>query len=177
MLKKTITYIDFDGNEVTDDYYFNISTSEIAKLELEQEGGLAVWMQQLIQSNDRHAILATFERIIQLSYGVRSEDGKRFMKGGEHWLSFYESNAYDVFFLELITDTQAAAAFINAIVPADLQQKAQAIAAARGVELPKEDVPDPEPWVTQDREPTPKELMNMTKEQMAAAMRRRIGSK
>lgn len=49
-------------------------------------------------------------------YGVKSEDGRRFMKSEEISRSFMESPAYEILFEELVTNDKAAADFVNAVM-------------------------------------------------------------
>lgn len=122
MLKKTITFIDYNGAQVTEDYYFNLTKSELAELELGTKGGLEKYLASIITSNDGGLIIETFKMLLQKAYGKKSEDGRRFMKSTEIWLDFLESPAYDNFFIELVTNADAAAAFVNGIMPSDLVQ-------------------------------------------------------
>lgn len=124
MLKKTIKYMDFNDAERSEDHYFNLSKTEIMKMELGVKGGLTEFIQRIISAQDTPALMEIFDELIHKAYGVKSADGKRFEKSEENWLAFKESGAYDVLFMELATDANKAAAFINAIVPAELAQEA-----------------------------------------------------
>ena len=125
MLKKTITYTDYKGNERTEDFYFNLTKAEVMEMELSTTGGLAEMIQNIVSAQDAPAIIKVFKELILKAYGERSLDGKQFMKkNGELAAAFAETEAYSVLFMELSTDDKAAAAFVNGIVPADLQQNA-----------------------------------------------------
>ena len=117
MLKKTITYEDYEGNTKTRDYYFNLTKSEIIKMENSEVGGLTKLLGKIIQEEDQPKIIEYFDRFIALSYGEKSADGQRFVKSKELSDAFFQSPAYDVLFQELMMDTKAAADFVNAIVP------------------------------------------------------------
>jgi hypothetical protein len=121
MLKKTITFNDLDGNPVTDIFYFNLTKSEIAELELSEEGGLASMLQSIVASGDNSQIIARFKWILAKSYGVRSTDNRRFIKSDQLFEEFTQTGAYDVLFLELLTNMQATGEFIAGIIPEDLQ--------------------------------------------------------
>ena len=123
MLTKTITYTDFDGTERTEKHYFYISTSELTKLELMTEGGMENKLRTIIDSKNRAQIIKTFEDIIDMSYGIKSDDGRQFKKSPEITKAFKETPAYDKFFMELLTDEKAAQEFINGIVSAELKQE------------------------------------------------------
>ena len=122
MLKKTIKYKDFNGNEREEDFYFNLMQSEIAELELSTVGGFTESIQKIIQTQDGPEIIKQFKKIILKSYGEKSADGKRFIKSDELSEAFSQTNAYSELFMELATDDEAASAFINGIVPHELKQ-------------------------------------------------------
>lgn len=128
MLKREISYEDFDGNRMTDIFYFNLSKTEIVELEVGYEGGLEAAIRRIMAAQDNKALLAEFKRIILASYGIRSEDGKRFIKTEDLRTEFSQTAAFDALFMELATDDDAAATFIKGILPADLSlevEKAQ----------------------------------------------------
>lgn len=126
MLKKTFTYTDYNGVERTEDHYFNLSKAEVMEMEMSTKGGLAEMIQRIIAAQDAPAIIKIFKDLIHKAYGVKSADGKRFIKSDELWAEFEQTEAYSQLFMELATDADAASKFINAIVPADLNQQANA---------------------------------------------------
>ena len=121
MLKKRIKYVDFDGNKREEDFFFHLMESEIAEMELSTAGGFTESIQRIIQSQDVPEIIRQFKTIILKSYGVKSPDGKRFIKNDSLSKDFSETNAYSKLFMELATDDEAASAFINGIVPEELK--------------------------------------------------------
>lgn len=123
MLKKTITYTDYNGNERTEDFYFNLSKAEIMKMEMSTPGGFAGLIQRVIAAQDQPALIKIFEDIIVKAYGEKTPDGKGFRKTKEITDAFMETDAYSELFMELATNSDAAAAFINGIIPADLAKK------------------------------------------------------
>lgn len=126
MLKRVITYTDFNGNQRTEPFYFNLSKAELAEWQLREQfsGGLEEHLSTIISSNDGGKIMDTFRMIISKAYGIKSEDGRTFAKSASISEGFLGSEAYSVLFMELIGDPQAAANFINAIVPQDLSEGA-----------------------------------------------------
>jgi len=120
MLKRNITYEDFNGETVTDTYYFNLSKTEIVELEFEYEAGLEQALQRIIETKDHKALIAEFKKIVLLAYGVKSEDGKRFIKNDELREEFSQTAAYDALFMELATDANAAGDFVTGIIPKDM---------------------------------------------------------
>lgn len=120
MFKKTINYTDFDGNERTEDFYFNLSKAELTEMELSSDGGMEKLINKIIAEQDNKRIIAIFKDLILRSYGEKSLDGKRFIKTQELRDSFEQTEAYSELFMELATDADAAAAFVNGILPAGL---------------------------------------------------------
>jgi len=117
MLVKKIKYTDFNGQEREEDFYFNLTQSEITKMELSTAGGLANKITRVAQTQDGAEILKIMEDFIDMSYGVKSDDGRRFVKSPEISKAFRETPAYDQLFLSIATDPKAAADFINGVVP------------------------------------------------------------
>lgn len=134
MLKKTITYEDFNGNEVTEDYYFHLTKADLIEMEMSQKGGLHEYLQKIVESEDGKAIIATFKELILVAYGQRSEDGKRFIKTPELRNEFQSTEAYSSLFMELCTDTDAAADFVNGVVPQNLDKEIERLKAAENGE-------------------------------------------
>lgn len=123
MLKKTITYTDYNGTERTEDFYFNLSKAELMEMEMSRTGGLAETITKIINAQDQPAIIKLFKELILKAYGVKSDDNKRFIKSEEISKAFSETPAYSELFMELATDDKAAAKFVEGIVPADISQK------------------------------------------------------
>lgn len=117
MLKKTITYKDYDGNERTEDFYFNLTQAEILEMDLSASGGLEKMIQRIVAEQNGEKIVKIFKDIILKSYGEKSLDGKRFVKNNELTEAFTQTEAYSQLFVELATDSNKAAEFINGIVP------------------------------------------------------------
>ena len=120
MLKKTITYTDYNGNERTEDFYFNLSKAEIMEMEMSTAGGLTEMIQKIVAAQDTPAIIKVFKEIILKAYGEKSPDGKRFIKSEELSTAFSQTEAFSQLFMELATDADAAAKFVNGIIPVDL---------------------------------------------------------
>lgn len=117
MLKETMTYKDFNGIERTEDFYFNLTKTELTKMEMTTAGGLAERIQKIVAAQDVPAIMEVFEDLILKAYGVKSPDGKRFEKSPELSAQFAQTAAYDQLFMKLATDADAASRFVNGIVP------------------------------------------------------------
>lgn len=128
MIKKTITYEDYNGVERTENFYFNLSKAEVMEMEMSTEGGMAETIQKVVDAKDAPAIIRVFKDLVLKAYGVKSDDGRRFMKtkpdGTRYADDFKETEAYSQIFMELATDADAAAKFVNGIVPKDLAQQA-----------------------------------------------------
>ena len=118
MLKKTITYIDYNGTERKEDFYFNLSKAEIMEMEMGTTGGMVEMINRIVAAQDAPAIIDVFKKMILRAYGEKSADGKRFIKSKELSEAFSQTEAYSQLFMELATDADAASKFVNGIVPA-----------------------------------------------------------
>ena len=121
MLKKTIEYTDYNGVKRKEDFYFNLTKAEIMEMELSTTGGLAEMIQKIIDTQDTPQIIKLFKDLVLKAYGEKSADGKRFIKNDDIRDGFAQTEAYSELFMELATDANAAASFVNAIVPKDLE--------------------------------------------------------
>ena len=123
MIKKTIAYVDYDGNNREEDFYFNLSKAELTELQLSTSGGLQKMIENIIKTKDIPRIIEIFKKIIIASYGIKSPDGRRFIKSKEITDEFTQTEAYSILFMELSTDAEAAANFISGVIPADLKKE------------------------------------------------------
>lgn len=119
MLKETMTYTDYNGLTRTENFYFNLTKAEIMEMEMTTEGGLAERITNIVEAKDAPAIIKIFKELILKAYGEKSADGKRFVKSDEISAAFSQTEAYSQLFMKLATDADAAARFVNGIVPAD----------------------------------------------------------
>ena len=126
MLKKIITYTDYNGVERTEPFYFNLSKAELMEMELGVTGGMTEMLNKIIAAKDSPSLMKTFKEMIMKAYGVKSDDGKRLIKSEELSIAFTQTEAYNVLFMELITDDKAAADFVNGIIPNEIQAEVAA---------------------------------------------------
>ena len=121
MLKKYITYTDYNGKERREAFYFNLSKAELIKMEITADGGMEALLQRIIDTHDNRKLFELFEKMIQLSYGVKSEDGKRFIKNQQVVDEFVQSEAYTELLLELMGEdaTDKVLEFVKGIMPLD----------------------------------------------------------
>lgn len=128
MLKKTIKYVDYNGNEQADDCYFNLSKAELTEMEFSKAGGFENYITKITEEKDTREIFKMFKEIILVSYGRKSADGKQFIKkvvrdGETIWLrdEFEQSEAFSELMMELMSGGEEAFAnFINALIPKEL---------------------------------------------------------
>ena len=130
MLQKTITYTDYDGNERTEDFYFNISKAELTELQYSVKGGLKNILEKAVKEKDGPTIMQLSKEIVLKAYGVKSNDGRRFMKSEELTKEFAETEAYVNLFMELATDEKAAIAFAEGVMPKFDEANVTTVAAA-----------------------------------------------
>lgn len=117
MLKKTITYTDYNGLERTEDFYFNLSKAEITEMELSIDGGLTNMLNEIVAAKDGAKIIKTFKELVLKAYGEKSPDGRRFIKSKEISDAFSQTEAYSEIFMELAVNDEAAANFVKGIMP------------------------------------------------------------
>lgn len=125
MLKKTIKYTDLDGNEREEVFYFNMSKTELLREESSLDGGFAGTVQKIMDGRKGVEMVQMFTNIICTAYGEKSADGRRFIKTPELRLAFEQSPAFDALITEMLTDPNAAADFVNGVMPKDLEEIAK----------------------------------------------------
>lgn len=123
MYTKTITYKDYNGEQRTEDFRFNLNEAELYELQLSTNGGYDQWIMRIANAQDTAEMIKLFKSLILMSYGEKALDGKGFIKkdpvtGRPLSEAFEQSAAYPVLFTELATNADAAAEFINKIIPA-----------------------------------------------------------
>lgn len=123
MLKRPITYTDFNDEKVTETFYFNLSETELVDMEVEHEGGFKAMIERLIERNSRKETVEFFKALVLRAYGVKSDDGKHFEKSPELHHRFSQSAAYPVLFMELATSDEEAAKFLTGIIPKSLSEE------------------------------------------------------
>ena len=117
MLKERINYQDYNGVERSEDFYFNLTEAETMEMEMLQTGGMAEYIQRIIDAQNVPEVITIFKELILKAYGEKSLDGRRFVKSKELSEAFSQTEAYSKLFMKLSTDSNAAAAFINGIIP------------------------------------------------------------
>ena len=130
MLKETIKYTDYNGVERTEDFWFHLSKAELMEWEMGTTGGLTEMIKRIVDAQDAPAIIKIFKELVLKAYGQKSPDGKRFIKSEELATEFSQTEAYSQLFMDLATDADKAAAFVNGIMPSVIAEKAAAAPAA-----------------------------------------------
>ena len=123
MIKKTVTYTDFDGNERTEDFYFHLTEQELTEWELSVDGGLSGVLTRIINSKDNRKLIAIFKDLLIKSYGEKTPDGRGFIKNDEVLSNFTCTQAFSDLYMELASNDKAASEFVNGIMPASLVKK------------------------------------------------------
>lgn len=136
MLKKTITYTDYDGLERTEEFRFNLTKAELMDMELTTVGTFSKLMQKIIDEKDTVRLAKYFKELILKSYGVKSDDGKRFIKSPELSEAFSQTEAYSELYMELLGNSEYAVKFIQQVMPKDLDQN-EVVPAGNVTVLPK----------------------------------------
>lgn len=135
MLKKTITYTDYNDVERTETFYFNISESELTEMQLSTEGGLAERLQKMIDAQDVPSVTKVFKDIILKAYGEKSADGKYFRKSEEISNAFVATEAYNKLYMELLQDPDKLADFINGLLPKSVRDEVAKAQAERKLQV------------------------------------------
>lgn len=130
MLKKEIVYTDYNGVERKEIFWFHLSKAELLDMEMTTSGGYAESVQRIIDAKDTSALIRVFKDLIKKSYGVKSEDGRRFVKSDELFEEFSQTEAYSQLYMELTLNADKAAEFINGIIPQDLEADINRISPA-----------------------------------------------
>lgn len=125
MLKKTIKYTDYNGVERTEDFYFNLNKMELLTIQSKYKGGFDAVLNKARDEKDVDTLLEIFKDIILSSYGIKSEDGKRFQKNKEILSEFEQSPAFENLFLEIVSNEKSANEFVTSILPKDLMEQAK----------------------------------------------------
>lgn len=134
MLVQRIDYVDYDGNKRSEDHHFNFTEAEIQEMNLKTPGGLKARLEKIVQEMDQERLVSYFKSLILDSYGVKSDDGRRFIKSKELSEAFSQTGAYNKLFMQLTTDTNAAIKFVKGIIPDVPEPK---------VETKEPNLPDP----------------------------------
>ena len=121
MLKKTVTYTDYNGIERTEAFYFHYTEAETLDMEMSTEGGFAERIQKIIDAKDQVSLMKLIKKFVIDAYGIKSEDGKRFIKNDKVKTEFLESPAYSKIWMELVMDDEVAADFVNNVIPSDMK--------------------------------------------------------
>lgn len=128
MLVKKITYEDYNGLTRTEEFCFHLSKPELMEMELDTSGGMAAMMERIVNAQDYSIIVKTFKELILKSYGIKTPDGRGFIKIDDNGVPvarrFEQSPAFEALFMELSTDDKAAAEFVMKVVPKDIADQA-----------------------------------------------------
>lgn len=123
MLKKTITYRDYNDVERTETFYFHFTEAEILDMEMSEEGSFTERVQRIIDAKDQAGLMKLIKKFVIDAYGVKSDDGKRFIKNEEVKAAFLESPAYSDIFMEMVTNDELAAEFVNGVIPDTMKKR------------------------------------------------------
>lgn len=124
MIKWTITYSTYNGDSITEDFYFNLNKAELIQMQFDVNGAYSQFIERIMNERDLKTIGDQFRKIILSSYGKKSDDGKQFRKSPEILAEFEQSEAYPTLYIELLEDADKMAKFVKGILPKDLQASA-----------------------------------------------------
>lgn len=130
MYKKIVKYTDYNGVERKEELYFNLTKAELTDMELSKDGGMVAFIKKITSTMNGRELSKMFKDLILMSYGEKSDDGRRFIKSSAISEAFSQTEAYSQIYMELLTDYDAAQAFVNGIMPADIQAEAAKLRAS-----------------------------------------------
>lgn len=133
MLTKVIKYEDFDGNPREETHHFHINKAELTNMEFGVKGGLTGLIKTISETQDIPKVIELIQRFIDLSYGRKSNDGRQFVKKEEYLEEFKSTGAYEVLYMELVSDVDKFAEFVNAVIPTDIALKAKELQKNGGI--------------------------------------------
>ena len=125
MYGKKMKYVNYNGEERERKFYFNLNKAELLEMELSTNGGYETYINRIIETRDQAELIRIFKDLILRSYGVKSDDGERFIKNQQLIDEFVQTEAYSDLFMELATDAAAATEFVNGIIPPALAVEVQ----------------------------------------------------
>lgn len=117
MIKKTIKYVDYNGVERVEDHYFNLTKAELTEMQLGVKGGYDSYIEECVKNNDTESIIRIYKGILLKAYGIKSEDGRRFIKSEEISKEFSQTEAFSELFMELALDQEASKEFMRGLTP------------------------------------------------------------
>jgi len=174
VLKKTITYEDLNGDTVAEDHYFHLSKAELIELELSHEGGFDKHLQKIVDSKNGSEIISEMKKLILMSYGKKSDDGKRFIKSQEFIDEFTQTEAWSTLFMEIATEAGKAVEFVRGVMPKGIEIELDKLGAT-DAERPAEPEDTRPAWVKEDRLPTQAELIAMSPQELMEAFKKKAG--
>lgn len=123
MIKRTIAYTDFDGNNREEDFYFHLTKQELVEMEASRLGGLGKFLEKIVAEQNKKQLVEYIKEFIVMSYGVKSPDGRRFTKTQEVKDAFTETEAFSALFMEMASDDEAFAKFVYGVIPAEMAKE------------------------------------------------------
>ena len=127
MFAKKIKYEDFNGTPREETFYFNLTEAELIEMESSVDGGLAEYGRRIIECQNVPELMELFKKLILISYGEKSPDGRRFIKEdpvrGKLSLEFMQTNAFSELYMEFINNPDSGAEFFNNVIPAKLKEE------------------------------------------------------
>lgn len=136
MYVQKIKYMDYNGMERNETFYFNFTKAEVVEMEYSVSGGLTAVLNQISETKDFPKLIAIFKDLILKAYGEKSPDGRRFIKSKELSDEFSQTEAYSELYIKFASDTDAALEFIRGIMPGDISDDDMARIKAGSMELP-----------------------------------------
>lgn len=136
MLEKKISYEDFNGNKVTETFYFHMSKDDVAEFKYRKDGSDIVDVISRIMSTENvRGVLDILKELARAGVGRKGEIQGRsvFIKDQEAKDLLFYTDAYSELMMELIENPTAASDFIAGMLPKDMAKNMRE--ATKGEEL------------------------------------------
>ena len=125
MLKKQVTYKDYDGNDKTTTLYFHLNKFEWLELETYTKGGLIENLKHAIETGNAKKTIDILKKIILRSYGEKDPETGSFEKSDDIAIRFSKTDAFSELFYELAYNEEAAQSFFMGLIPIELRAEAE----------------------------------------------------
>lgn len=138
MYKKELSYKDYSGQQCTETFWFHLNEVELMDIEVGVDpNGMLAYLEKIQKANDKVKAINFIKMLIRKSFGVRSDDGKQFIKTDRIWAEFEATAAYPTLFMTLMRSEIEMEAFVNGITPEDVR-KQMTVYKKNSVERPLE---------------------------------------
>lgn len=128
MIRKTLTYKDYEGVEHTKDFYFSLNQTEFALMNNKMPGGFEAYLKRIQEDHNEEKLLEMLVWFIEEGYGIRMGDDD-FIKedevGRKLGKRFRCTEACDNLITELLEKENNIGTFLIGMLPESLKPQAR----------------------------------------------------